>query len=129
MRLGSSTRRGGGRKVRALARKLSSLGLEERNLGCSGSFAGMSWTPGNVQKVCAKKFVRIFVPYDRWINQVQQAASVNTPPRHSPDTIRCEIVQGHLGPSCAQDSCEQSSSPFSGQGKTKGQQLKGKIVS
>ena len=34
---------------------LSSLGFEERNLGCPGIFAGMSRTPGGVQKVCAKK--------------------------------------------------------------------------
>ena len=34
---------------------LSSLGFEERNLGCPGNFAGMSRTPGGVQKVCAKK--------------------------------------------------------------------------
>ena len=33
----------------------SSLGFEERNLGCPGNFAGMSRTPGGVQKVCAKK--------------------------------------------------------------------------
>ena len=39
---------------------LSSLGFEEKNLGCPGNFAGMSQTPGGVQKVCAKKFVRIF---------------------------------------------------------------------
>ena len=32
---------------------LSSLGFEERNLGCPGNFAGMSRTPGGVQKVCA----------------------------------------------------------------------------
>ena len=34
---------------------LSSLGFEERNLGCPGHFAGMSRTPGGVQKVCANK--------------------------------------------------------------------------
>ena len=34
---------------------LSSLGFEERNPGCFGNFAGMSRTPGGVQKVCAKK--------------------------------------------------------------------------
>ena len=33
----------------------SSLGFEERNLGCPGNFAGMSRTPGGFQKVCAKK--------------------------------------------------------------------------
>ena len=49
---------------------LSSLGLEGRNLGCPRNFAGMSRTPGCVQKLCAKKgrarfsfseFVRILV--------------------------------------------------------------------
>ena len=40
--------------VRALE-TLSSLGFEERNPGCPGNFAGMSRTPGGVQKVCAKK--------------------------------------------------------------------------
>ena len=34
---------------------LSSLGFEERNLGCPGNFAGISRTPGGVQKVCTKK--------------------------------------------------------------------------
>ena len=34
---------------------LSSLGFEERNLGCPGNFAGMSRTLGGVQKVCANK--------------------------------------------------------------------------
>ena len=51
---GFSTRRGGGRKVRALTRKFVFLGFEERNLGCPGSFAGMSWNSGSVQKVRAK---------------------------------------------------------------------------
>ena len=37
-----------------VAKKLVSLGFEERNLGYPGSFAGMSRTPGGVQKVCAK---------------------------------------------------------------------------
>ena len=52
---GSSARRGGGRKVRALPRKLSSLGFKERNPGCPGNFAGMSRTLRGVQKVFAKK--------------------------------------------------------------------------
>ena len=34
---------------------LSSLGFEERNLGCPGNFAGISRTPGGIQKVSAKK--------------------------------------------------------------------------
>ena len=58
---GSSTQTGGGRKVLALPRKFV-LGFEDRNLGCPRHYAGMSRTPGGVQKVCvcAKKFVRIF---------------------------------------------------------------------
>ena len=45
---------------------LSSLGFEERNLGCPGNFAGMSRTPGGVQKVCAKKLRAHFsFPTDR----------------------------------------------------------------
>ena len=43
---GSSARRSGGRKVHALPRK---------NLGCAGNLAGMSRTPGSVQKVCADR--------------------------------------------------------------------------
>ena len=39
---------------------LSSLGFEERNPGCPGNFAGMSRTPGGVQKFVQKNFVRIF---------------------------------------------------------------------
>ena len=34
---------------------LSSLGFEERNLGCPGNFTGMSRTPGGVQKFVQKK--------------------------------------------------------------------------
>ena len=34
---------------------LSSLGFEGRSLGCPEILAGMSRTPGGVQKVCAKK--------------------------------------------------------------------------
>ena len=41
---------------------LSSLGFGERNLGCPGNFAGMSRTPGGVQKVCAKKVRAHFPP-------------------------------------------------------------------
>ena len=50
---GSSTRRGGGRKLRARPRNFVFLGF--RREGCPGNFAGMSRTPGSVQKVCAKK--------------------------------------------------------------------------
>ena len=39
---------------------LSSLGFDERNPGCAGNFAGMSRTPGGVQKVCAKKLRALF---------------------------------------------------------------------
>ena len=41
---------------------LSFLGFEERNLGCPGNFAGMSRTPGGVQKVCAIKSSCAFFP-------------------------------------------------------------------
>ena len=42
---------------------LSSLGFEERNPGCPGNFAGMSRTPGGVQKLRAKKSsCAFFVP-------------------------------------------------------------------
>ena len=34
---------------------LSSFGLDDRNLGRPGNSAGMSRTPGGVQKICAKK--------------------------------------------------------------------------
>ena len=43
---------------------LSSLGFEERNLGCPRNLAGMSRTFGGVRKVCAKKSsCAFFVPY------------------------------------------------------------------
>ena len=45
-------------------KSLSSLGFEERNLGCPGNFAGMSRTPGGAQKVCAKK-VRAHVSFPK----------------------------------------------------------------
>ena len=51
----SSTRRGGGRKVRALPRKFVFLGFRREESGMSGNFAGMSRTLGGVQKVCAKE--------------------------------------------------------------------------
>ena len=63
--LGPETARwGGGLRLEGVVAKnfapalksLSSLGFEERNLGCPGNFAGMSRTPGGVQKVCAKTF-------------------------------------------------------------------------
>ena len=62
--LGPETARWGGGFPRegAVAEKfvpslkgLSSLGFEERNLGCPGNFAGMSLTAKGAQKVCAKK--------------------------------------------------------------------------
>ena len=56
---GSSTRRGGGRKVRALE-SLSSLDFEEKNLGCPDNFAGISRTLGLFKMFVQKKFVRIF---------------------------------------------------------------------
>ena len=41
-----STRRGGGRKARALPRQFVFLGFERGNLGCPGNFAGMSRPAG-----------------------------------------------------------------------------------
>ena len=38
---------------------LFSLGFEGRNLGCPEIFAVVSWTPGGVQKLVQKKFLRI----------------------------------------------------------------------
>ena len=52
---GSSTRRGGDRKSSPSLESLSSLGFEERKSGMSRNFAGMSRTPGGVQKHFAKK--------------------------------------------------------------------------
>ena len=46
---------------------LSSLGFEERNLGCPANFAGMSRTLGGVQKVCAKK-VRVHFSFPIKVN-------------------------------------------------------------
>ena len=58
---------------------LSSLGFEERNLGCPGNFAGMSRTPGGVQKVCAKKLrARFSFPTQTF---------PGTPPRHADHQI------------------------------------------
>ena len=43
---------------------LSSLGFEERNLGCPGNFAGMSRTPGGPGKsLCLESSCAFFVPY------------------------------------------------------------------
>ena len=47
---GSSTRRGGGRKLRTLLESLFCLGFEAGNLGCPGNFAGISRTPGGIRK-------------------------------------------------------------------------------
>ena len=48
--------KGGSLKALSLPRKFVFLGpwvSKSGNLGCSGNFAGMSWTPGGVQKACA----------------------------------------------------------------------------
>ena len=58
---GSSTRRVVAEKFVPALESLSSLRFEGKNLGCPGIFAGMSRTPGGVQKVCAKK-VRAHFP-------------------------------------------------------------------
>ena len=56
---GSSARRGGGRKVRARPRKFVCLGFGREELGMSRKFCQDVPAPGGVQKVSAKKFVRI----------------------------------------------------------------------
>ena len=69
---------------------LSSLGFEERNPGCPGIFAGMSRTPGGVQKVCEKKTsCAFFVPYLR--EQRRSGLSKNT-------TFLKSRQKGGLGP-------------------------------
>ena len=54
---GSSTRRGGGQKVRALPRKFVFLGFRRQESGMSQEFCRdvPDPRPGGVQKVCAKK--------------------------------------------------------------------------
>ena len=54
---------------------LSSLGFEERNPGCPGNFAGMSRTPGGVQKVRAKK-LRAHFSFPNYFSKKYR----NTPP-------------------------------------------------
>ena len=56
---GGLPRAGVGRRVRALPESFSSSSCLGRNLGCPENFAGISRTPGGLQKVCAKKFVRV----------------------------------------------------------------------
>ena len=63
---------------------LSSLGFEERNPGCPGNFAGMSRTPGGVQKVCAKKLRAHFsFPICRRAALIRWATS--------PDSYHCQF--------------------------------------
>ena len=52
---GSSTRRGGGRKLRALPRKFVFLGFRREESGTSREFCWDVPEPWGVQKVCAKK--------------------------------------------------------------------------
>ena len=80
--LGPETARWGGglRREWVVAEKfvlslesLSSLGFEEKNLGCPGNAAGMSRTPGGVQKVFANKKTSscaFFVPYSKLVPDV-----------------------------------------------------------
>ena len=57
---GSSTRRGGGRKVRALPRKSVFLGFGMEEPGMSQEFAGTSRTLGAFKKLVQKK-VHVYV--------------------------------------------------------------------
>ena len=52
---GSSTRRGGGRKLRARPRNFVFLGFRREESGMSRELCRDVPTPGGVQKVCAKK--------------------------------------------------------------------------
>ena len=52
---GSSTRRGGGRKLGALPRKFVFLGLQGEEPGISQAFCWDVTDPWGVRKVCAKK--------------------------------------------------------------------------
>ena len=75
---GSSTRRVVSEKFVPSLESLSSLGFEEGNLACPGNLAGMSRTPGGVQKVCAKK-VRVHPfkgPFRTKNNTALEAVSV-----------------------------------------------------
>ena len=62
---------------------LSSLGFEERNLGCPRNFAGMSRTPGGVQKVCTRKVCAHFsFPKNIWQIKLEvknRGGSLRTP--------------------------------------------------
>ena len=60
---GSSTRRGGGRRVRAHPRKFVFLGFEGGKLGCSGNFAGMFRNPEVFEKLCKNGLCSFFGPY------------------------------------------------------------------
>ena len=58
---------------------LSSLGFEERNLGCSRNFSGMSRAPGGVQKVSAKKARAHFsFPTPRCVHYSAMRAGITT---------------------------------------------------
>ena len=76
---GSSTGRGGGRKLRALLETLSSLGFEERNLGCPGILPGCPGPLAVFKKLVHRKFVRIFRSLKRAQNEEKLYKSVENP--------------------------------------------------
>ena len=57
---GSSTRRGGGRKVRALPRKFVFLEFRREESGMSRNFARMSRNPGVFKRLVRKMFAVFF---------------------------------------------------------------------
>ena len=59
-----------------LSRRALWVGFEERNLGRPGNFAGMSRTPGGVQKVCAKK-VCVHFSFPTWARGLRDQKSQN----------------------------------------------------
>ena len=67
------------RKARALPRNFVFLGFRRENLGCPRNFAGMSRTPGGVQKVCAKSSCALFVPYYSPLRRFLDALSHRKP--------------------------------------------------
>ena len=85
---GSSMRRGGGRKVRALARKFVFLGFEERKLDVPGIMPGCPGPLRVFKKFVPKKFVRIFRSLSLGLSQEFLVRA----PGHLPNKVVFETV-------------------------------------
>ena len=81
--------KGGGRKVRARPRSLSSLGSKGGIWDVPRHFAGMSRTPRGVQKVCAKE-VRAHFSFPILLNLVSHYSAIA-------DTILCDAPYSAIG--------------------------------